>query len=497
MNARQKNLLSLLATVVVAGGLGVYAYREGQSSAPREAPPPEPVALIELPSPDSGTEGAAPALPVITWISLDVPQGKTVMERRPDGSWHLLEPKPGLADRRLVDTLARELAETRFKETLELNPSEADLVRYGLKPPRATVTTRAYLPDAQGGGAGEPSRQHTLTFHVGGDNSFDGSIYVQREGDPRVYQAHGALRLVLFKNSEGWRDPLVFPVEERSLLRIEVAVGKNRYTLERLTTDRPWELTRPMEMPAAQKRVEQLVSEIRGRGALGFPDEALVPQVLRALEKPQMELTFVPSMGESIRARLATLEVKGAPRLFVSRDAPGAPLLAQVDSSLFGVVDLRPLEFKSRQVLALEGGTVGRIVIHPKAGGAPIVLGLSMDSNRWEVVSPLPGRARQFTVASLLGSLQKLQAQELVESHPKNWSRYGITETSAGVSLLDDAGTTLARLWVGAPVPGKPQRVWARGSSDELLELNKATLDGLPLTLPELMEQMPGATDAP
>jgi len=497
VNSRQKNVLSMLAAVGVAAGLGLYAYlgvmKPGQQAAPK---PEAPTALLDIQTPDAGTGSNTGASPVITWISLDVPQGKTVMERREEG-WRITSPRPGPADRLLVDTLARALVEAKFKDALEEKPTDADLVRYGLKPPRATVMARAYVPDAQGGGAEDPSRQHAFTFHVGADNNFDGSLYVQREGDPRVYQAHGALRLALFKNTDGWRDPRVFPVEERSLIRIEVKARNHRYTLERLTTDRPWELVRPVEMPAAQKRVEQLVSDIHNRGALNFPDEQLEPLVRKALEKPQVELTFVPTRGETLRARVAEVEVKGHRRVFALREAPGEPVLAQVDSSLFNAVDLSPLEFKSRQVLSVPPGAVARIAIHPQGGGEPILLLMSMDSNRWEVASPMPGRARQFTVASLLSSLQKLEAQSVVESNPRNWSRYGITNASAGVSLMDTSGQLLTRLWVGAPVPGKPQRVWARGSSEDVLELNKTTLDSLPLKLEELMEHAPAATGTP
>ncbi|ATB32414.1 DUF4340 domain-containing protein [Melittangium boletus] len=496
MNSRQKNVVSMLAAVGVAVALGLYAYLEGKDSARREPKPEAPTALLDVQSPDAGTGSTPRVPPVITWISLDVPQGKTVMERQAAG-WRITSPRPGPADRLLVDTLARDLAEAKFKEALEQNPTDEDLVRYGLKPPRATVMARAYVPDAQGGGAEDPSRQHTFTFHVGASNNFDGSLYVQREGDPRVYQAHGALRLALFKNTDGWRDPRVFPVEERSLIRIEVKARKNHYTLERLTTDRPWELVRPVEMPAALKRVEQLVSDIHDRVALGFPDEQLEPQVRKALEKPQVELSFVPTMGEAIRARIAEVEVKGHRLVFALREAPGEPVLAQVDSSLFNAVDLSPLEFKSRQALSVPLGAVARIAVHPPGGGEPIVLETSMDSNRWEVVSPMPGRARQFTVASLLGSLQKLEAETRVDSNPRNWSRYGITNTSAGVSLMDTSGTVIARLWVGAPVPGKPQRVWGRGSSEDVLELNKQTIDSLPLTLEALLERAPAATGTP
>ena len=498
MNARQKNVLSLLVTVAVALALGLYAFRgEPDSGREKTAEAPPPPALFDARAPDSGTSpsGAAPPL-VITWLSLDVHQGKTVLERRAD-TWRILEPQPALADKRLVDTLAREIAEAQFKQTLEEQPTDADLERYGLKTPRATVSARAYVPDAQGGGAQEPSRQRTLTFRVGGDNSFDGSIYVQREGDPHVYLAHGALRLVLFKNAEGWRDPRVFQAEEASLLRIEVKARKNSYTLERFSTQQPWEMVKPVRMVADRQRVEKMLSTLRIYQALGFPDARREPLVRKALEKPQVEMLFVPTLGEATRVRLTELEFNGLPLAFALVEAPGESVLAQVDSVALNVLDQPPADFKSRQVLRITGGSVGQMLIRPPGNAAPIHLELSHDSNRWEITAPLPARARQFTVASLLGSLQRLEALGVAEAQPKNWARYGLTDTSTGVSLMTGSGELITRLWVGAPVPGKPQRLYARGSSNDALEVNKPSIDTLPLTLDELVELVPADTGTP
>jgi hypothetical protein len=498
VNARQKNVLSLLVTVSVALALGLYAFHgEQEPGSTKKAESSPPPALFDARAPDSGTPAsdAAPRL-VITWLSLDVPQGKTELQRQGD-SWRITSPRPGPANKQLVNTLARDIAEAKFKETLEQQPTDADLERYGLKTPRATVSARAYVPDSQGGGADDPARQRTLTFRVGADNSFDGSLYVQREGDPRVYLAHGALRLVLFKNTDGWRDSHIFVANEPSLLRIVVKARKNSYTLERLTPQQPWEMAKPVKMVADRQRVEKMMTALRTYQVQGFPDAQREPLVRKALEKPQVELTFVPTRGEAMRVRLTELEINGHPLTFALSEGAGEPLLAQVDSATLNVLDLSPADFKSRRVLDIPGGTVGQIILRPAGRGDPLRLEMSLDSNRWELTSPLPARARQFTVASLLSSLQKLEAVAVVEAQPKNWARYGIGETSAGVSLMDTSGTLLARLWLGAPVPGKPERVYARGTSDDALEVDKATLDALPLTLDALLEQSPAASGRP
>ncbi|HEX8539932.1 MAG TPA: DUF4340 domain-containing protein, partial [Cystobacter sp.] len=140
-----------------------------------------------------------------------------------------------------------------------------------------------------------------------------------------------------------------------------------------------------------------------------------------------------------------------------------------------------------------EASAVGKFVIHPGGRGDPITLERSPESNRWEVVAPMPGRAREFKVASLLGLLEKLEAEAVVATGARLGARYGITDNSRGVTLLDGSGQEIARLWIGNPVPNNPRRTWGRGSSEDIYELSTATLEALPLTLEELMDQGQGS----
>ena len=65
------------------------------------------------------------------------------------------------------------------------------------------------------------------------------------------------------------------------------------------------------------------------------------------------------------------------------------------------------------------------------------------------------------------------------------------------MTLQDAQGQEVARLRLGTPVKGNPQRLWARGSSEDVLEVEKSTLDALPLALTELMDGAPAAAGTP
>ncbi len=499
MNAKQKNLLSLLVGALVAGGLGLYAYFGVMKPEQKEAQRKEAdTALFAVQGPgEQGQDaGTAPSL-VFTTLTVEARRSKTVMELK-DGVWRVTSPVSSRADRRLVEGLVKQLASAKFRSIVEENPTDADLERYALKPPLATVTVQAYVPDAQGGGAEDPARQRTLTFHSGAENPFDGSVYVRREGDPRVYSASGALRYSLEKHTNDWRDHTLFNLTEPSLLSIEVKARKHAYTLERTTTDKAWKLVRPVEMPADAERVAQLVTTLTNYKALTFPPAEREPTLRAALEKPQVEARFVSTLGEPLRMRFVEVEVEGLKQVYALVERGAESQVAAVDPYSLVALDLDVPEFKNKKALAFQGEQVHHIVIHPAPRGETLKLSKALDSGKWEVVEPMPAQAREFKVASLLGALERLTASALGEPRPKNWSKYGISDTSRGVSLLDADGKELVRLRLGTEVKGNPKRLWARGSAEEVLELEKSTLEGLPLKFEDLVQTgVPAASPTP
>ncbi|HEX8439169.1 DUF4340 domain-containing protein, partial [Archangium sp.] len=364
MNAKQKNLVTLVLAALVAGGLGLYAYFGVMKPEEQEAQRKEVEGtLFATPSPEErGTDGGATAAPVFTSLSVEVRQSKTVMERQ-NGVWRVTSPLSARADQHQVDGLTSQLAIARFKTTVEENPTDADLERYGLKPPRATVTAQAYVPDAQGGGAEDPARQRTLTFYSGVENPFDGSVYVRREGDPRVYTTDGALRYALEKHTLDWRDHKVFTMKEPTLLRIEVKARKNAYTLERTTTDKPWKLTRPVELRADSERVSQMMSSLVAYAALTFPPPEREAQVRAALEKPQLEARFVPNIGEPVRVRISEVQLDGIKQVYALSEWGSESMLAGVDPNTLNVLDLDVPNLKDKKALAFSSDDVREIIV--------------------------------------------------------------------------------------------------------------------------------------
>ncbi|HSP78329.1 MAG TPA: DUF4340 domain-containing protein, partial [Myxococcaceae bacterium] len=354
MNAKQKNLMLLLVAAVAAGGLGLYAYfgvLEPEVKELERKEVDDRLFAVHAPG-ERGADGGEPPDPVFTSLSVEMqlPPSKTVVELV-DGTWRVTSPVNALADSRTVELFTRALTSAKFKATVEENPTDEDLERYGLKTPGATVIVEAYVPDAQGGGRDDPKRQRKLTLHTGDENTFDGSLYLRREGDPRVYTAQGSLRASLIKHTHAWRDKTVFGLEEPSLRRIEVKTKQHAYTLER-DAEGTWQVRQPVSLLADAEQVAKLVSSLAGAQALSFPNAEREPLVREAMEKPAVEAHFQPTSGEPLRLRITEVRVDKMNLVYALAERGQDIVLAEVSKHALSLLDLNPRELKNKKALS-------------------------------------------------------------------------------------------------------------------------------------------------
>jgi hypothetical protein len=156
----EKNLTALGALVLVSGALGLYAYFGVMKTEEREAERKETSEkLFAAQSPgEKLPDGGTPAAPVFTSIVVKAKGEVTTLEKKGE-EWWITAPLTAKTDKSAVDQLVSQLQSARVKATVEENPTDADLAKYGLDQPRFTVTAYAYLPDAKGEGTTEPSRR--------------------------------------------------------------------------------------------------------------------------------------------------------------------------------------------------------------------------------------------------------------------------------------------------------------------------------------------------
>lgn len=484
MSPGRTRLVSLL---VVAGGLGLCACK-GSKEPPRATVEGKPTEEKLFAAEAQGESTKDAKAPMFTQLTVRAKGGTTTLERR-DGVWRITAPVSAPADRYAVDAIVSQLQSSKFRSTVAENPTDADLEKYGLKSPTFSVTAKAYVPDARGGGEDDASRQRTVTLHGGIENTFDGSVYVRREGDPRVYSAEGAARFALDKGPFELREKTFLGLDETSLKSIEVKAKANAWTLER-GEDKGWRLVKPSALRADDGKVKSLLGDLKGLVALDFPTDSAEARGKLGFDKPLVDARFMPSNGAPVHVRLTEV----GSRVYALREQGSEATLAEVSSEALAVLDVEPRKLRDKSVLGFKREDVQRVVFHPGEGGEPFTVVRVKGSgpfDEWEVETPTRGKAQKWKVVSLLGALHALKASDFGEANPKRWEKYGLTEASRGVTLLGADGKELARLRLGDEVEEEPERVYARGSGNEVLQVELSRISELPAQASDLMEAAP------
>jgi len=445
----------------------------------------------------AGETGQPEAKPIFTHLTVRAHGATTELARAPDGTWNLTSPVSARAEPAVVESILDTLTTAKFSATVKEAPSDADLDAYGLKPPVFTVTARAYVPDAQGGGEQDAARQRTVTLQGGQENTYDGSVYVRRDAEPTVYAAAGTVRWALDRDTFALRaKDFLAPLDERVLTGIDVKAGPNRYRLARDEGGADWRLVAPVAASANTTRVAALLKALVEQRALAFPEDSPEARKRLGLEAPLVEARFSGGPGEPVRVRMSRVAADGVVRAYALREQGTHALLGEVPEDALAVLDVGIRDLKDQRVLDFQRKDVRRIELHP-GGGAPVITlvntaGTDEGAGLWAMESPQRGKAQHFKVAALLRALETLKATGVGDASPKSGARYGLTSGSRGVVLRGADGKELARLSLGDEVPDAPGSVYARGSGADVLLVPESRVQ-LPSRAEDLLEAAPEA----
>jgi hypothetical protein len=489
---RQKNLLTLLVLFGVAGGLGLYAYFGVMKPEERESQRKETAEKLFAPyrADQKSADGGSLPAPVFTSLVVKAKGDSTTLERRGE-EWWITSPISARAEKFAVDGLVNQIQSAKFKATIEENPTDADLAKYGLDQPRFAVTAQAYLPDSKGDGSADPSRRRELIFQGGIENTFDGSVYLRRNTEKPVYAADGSVKSALEKSTFELRDKNVLAVDEPKLKQIEFKSKSNRYLLEH--EGNSWKLISPKSGPADTSTVTSMLSTFKNERALAFLTDSPAKRKRVGLNAPAAEVNFTDNSGEKIMVRLSKAKIDGAEKAFALRESGKEALLAEVPVAALTMLDKSQLDLRDKSVLSFNREQVARITL--SAGGkAPEIVAEKVVADAgtpedWQVVAPEKGPAKKWKLSSLLWSLSSLKASGFGEENPKDWGKYGVSSNSRSLALADRDGKILARLQIGKEAKGKNSAVYVKGSRAEVLEVESARLSEIPWKVEDVLEK--------
>ena len=334
----------------------------------------------------------------------------------------------------------------------------------------------------------------------GAENPFDGSVYLRRRGDPRVFSASGEVRWALQQGTFELRAKGVVGFLEQELRALDVRHGGRHWRLERDAKSGLWSQVITPSFGVETRLVEKLLQTLAAEKARAFSEDTPVARAAQGLDGPAgLEAVFTPQRGSEVRLRFAVPaeDAGGLAPVWLSREEDGHVALVQIRPRMLHELQRDPAWMRDLRLLRFSPALVAKIVIARGEDLEPLILerekardgSLSED---WHVTAPITGPAQRYRVASLLWKLENLRAMTLVEA-PGAWARLGIGERGRDLRLLDVEGRELARLWLGDPVDASDgEALWVRGSLpqaaqvefEELVELRTSPESLLPPVTP-------------
>jgi hypothetical protein len=470
MSARSKNLWTLLGAAVVAVGLGLYAWFGVMKGEEKEAEQKRTAERLVQPvsRPDGGTEN-------VRYDRLVVKaKGETTeLARLPDQSWVITRPVKTGADVQTAEAIVSALQYARIRSTVEEKPTPENLKSFGLDKPSVEVVATAQ---------GVPP----LTVHIGVENPYDSSAYLQREGDPKVYSVDGSTRSSLDKNTFDLRDRDVLAVRDLGVTHIEVHGKKHDWALGR-DPGQPYAFLRPVKEDADTPAVSSWLGSLRTTKATRYLEDTPAERKRTGVEKPVVEATFQRGTTETVRVRLAAGKADTDPVYALREDQYGSSL-SEVPRTALAALDKSPAELRDRMVLRARHEEVSRIRVG--SGDGAIVLERERPADggpeSWRLLGPATATADSFKAASLLYALTSLRSEMTDEKIPSAAKTTGLGPTARTVVLEGQGGKTLGSITVGG-TSKKPAGTFVRDDRGRVVVVDSTRLKDIPAKAADLL----------
>ena len=474
MSARSKNLWTLLGAAVVAVGLGLYAWFGVMKGEEKEAEQKRTAERLVQPvsRPDGGTEN-------LRYDRLVVKaKGETTeLGRLPDQSWVITRPLKTGADVQTAEAIVSALQYARIRSTVDEKPTAESLKSFGLDKPSVEVVASAQ---------GVPP----LAVHIGVENPYDSSAYLQREGDPKVYSVDGATRSSLDKNTFDLRDRDVLAVRDLGVTRIEVRSKKHDWAVGR-DPGQPYAFLRPVKEDADTAAISGWLSSLRATKATKYLEDTPAERKRTGVEKPTVEATFQRGSTETVRVRLAAGKTD-TDAVYALREDQYGSSLSEVPRTALAALDKSPAELRDRMVLRARHEEVSRIRVGSGDGAMVLERERPADGGpeSWRLLGPTPVAADSFKAASLLYALTSLRSEVTEEKIPSDAKSTGLGPTARTLTLEGQDGKPLGSVTVGG-TSKKPVGTFVRDDRGRVVVVDSTRLKDIPSRPADLLPPPP------
>lgn len=388
-------------------------------------------------------------------VDLRYPSSEIELIKTPEGQWHLSKPLQSEADQREVQSLISTIGDIRFSRVVEEQVS--NLAEFGLSHPNVDITLT--LPD------------RTERLLIGDDGPMPSTLYVQKDGDPRVVLAQQWIKGSLTRTVFDFRTKIILPIDHDKVSEVRLAFPKQSFLLEKEVGR--WKLKIPVRGPADEDALNNLTLMLQNLRADFFIDPG--PEREKTLKGLKMPLAVVTlrepekSADQTQTARFYDAPEKGSVYVVTEPDKPiyrvARANLDELKPDLFHYQDKHLLAFKRDDVKGIAVRSAAeQYTLESKADGWALKDG----------TKPV----RQDAVKRFLDQIERLKAFQAVEAPVKNSATVGLRPPAREIRFLDQNKKALAALELGNELKGM---LYAKGNTEiGIAMINKDFLDEIP-----------------
>jgi hypothetical protein len=241
--------------------------------------------------------------------------GKTIAIAKAGGDWKITKPVQTKADFGSVEGLVGRLQSVQMKSIVADQATPADLKKYGLDKPEATVNL------------GLGSSRATLL--IGGKADKDNTVYARDASKPAVVTVEQSLLDDLKKDADNYRRKDLFEFRPFNATHIELTRNGETVVLDRVkgANDKPdtWKRVSPNPGDVDKEKMDSLLSKLSNMRASSFVDSTAKTGV----DKPALVVTV--KFDEGKKEEKVTFGQEGSDVYAVRPGEPGAAKTDKAD----------------------------------------------------------------------------------------------------------------------------------------------------------------------
>lgn len=366
----------------------------------------------------------------IDWLSIKNPADRVVIKKS-GGKWKLEEPVELPADGPAVASFVRRLADLEFARQFDAPDIEKGLEVYGLVPP--TVVLRARWDGEE------------IELRLGARTPTGTGVYAQtRKNVRRVYAIDAAILDILSRPASDWRSRELIDFDPERVEEIRLSGPSSKIRIER-RGDR-WFMKSPLSARASAARVRATITALDRAQIERFvaDDDARLEDF--GLREPRLTAHLEVRDGEDAEVQFGAPDPERPGAIFVR--CLEASSIVSVSTNLLAGLEIKPEEFRDRQLIPVEAAAVERVVVTR----AETRMEAIRRGGAWEIVRPgelETSPANDAAVSRFVRHCCGIQVAKFVADAVTDPAQLGLDEPSARVEFWTAAGS--------GPSEGRPE----------------------------------------